>query len=142
VRIEFWSYFAVVQLGDGTNTDRSTPTADVLTSVAAITTGQSHTCALTTSGGVRCWGWNNEGPASAVHACGAFIPVFVESWSYFAVVQLGDGTVTARNTPSADVLTDVAAITAGGGHTCALTTSGGVRCWGNNFRGQASAVHA
>jgi alpha-tubulin suppressor-like RCC1 family protein len=58
-----------VQLGDGTNTDRNTPSADVLTSVASITAGIYHTCALTISGGVRCWGYNGYGQASAVHAC-------------------------------------------------------------------------
>ena len=59
-----------MQLGDGTNTDRKTPpSTDVLTSVAAIAAGGYHTCALTASGGVRCWGQNIEGQASAVHAC-------------------------------------------------------------------------
>ncbi len=78
MRIKFRSYFAVAQLGDGTNTDRSTPSVDVLTGVAAITAGQYHTCALTTTGSVRCWGQNVVGQASAVHACGAFVPVFIE----------------------------------------------------------------
>jgi alpha-tubulin suppressor-like RCC1 family protein len=58
-----------VQLGDGTNTNRNTPSADVLTSVAAISAGQYHACALTTSGGVRCWGHNVNGEVRDVHAC-------------------------------------------------------------------------
>ncbi len=57
------------QLGDGTVTGRSTPSTDVLTGVAAITAGDSYTCALTASGGLRCWGRNDVGEASAVHAC-------------------------------------------------------------------------
>ena len=62
---------------------------------------------------------------------------------YVECVQLGDGTNTNRTTPpSADVLTSVAAITAGGLHTCALTTAGGVTCWGSNQFGQASDMYA
>ena len=57
-----------MQLGDGTNTNRNTPPADVLTSVAAIAAGNDHTCALTTAGGMRCWGLNSNGQASAVPA--------------------------------------------------------------------------
>ncbi len=58
-----------MQLGVGTHVDRRMPSAesDVLTRVAAIAAGNEHTCALTTSGGVRCWGWNFFGQASAAH---------------------------------------------------------------------------
>ena len=79
--------------------------------------GHHHSCALTTSGGVKCWGNNGNG-------------------------QLGDGTLTDRTTP-VDVLASpgvplsgVAQISVGYLHTCALTTSGGAKCWGRNDYGQ------
>ena len=37
------------------------PDADVMTDVLAITTGDTHTCALMISGGIRCWGGNYYG---------------------------------------------------------------------------------
>jgi alpha-tubulin suppressor-like RCC1 family protein len=102
------------ELGDGTTTDRYVPpTGDVLGGVQAIATGCSHTCALMTTGGVRCWGYNGYG-------------------------QLGDGTTADFSTtpPTSDILSGVQAITAGHWNTCALMTTGGVRCWGDNRTGQ------
>lgn len=103
------------QVGDGTEVDRRTPqdVVGLLTQVTAITAGERHSCALTTSGGVKCWGNNHDG-------------------------ELGDGTRKDRVTP-VDVkglTTGVAAISAGWRHSCALTTAGGVKCWGNNHDGQ------
>jgi len=103
------------QLGRGDTTDSYTPTAiSVLTSgVTAITTGYGHACALTSAGGVKCWGHNESG-------------------------QLGDGTTDQHETPVdvSGLISNVIAIAAGTDHTCALLTTGGVACWGSNTNGQ------
>jgi hypothetical protein len=106
------------QLGDGTKINRWTP-VDVIgltSGVAAIEAGGLDTCAVTIHGGAKCWGSNNHG-------------------------RLGDGTTIDRSTPTnvIGLFTGVAAIRAndaGGAHTCAVLTSGGVKCWGNNETGQ------
>jgi cysteine-rich repeat protein len=113
--VKCWGDNGAGELGDGTTTDRHTAVdASGLTSgVAAIAAGNAYTCALTTDGGVRCWGYNGSG-------------------------QLGDGTTTNRYT-AVDVsglTSGVAAVAAGVYHACALTTAGGVKCWGDNYYGQ------
>ena len=50
------------QLGDGTTTERKTPTTvPGLSGVAAIAVGELHTCALMQGGTVKCWGLNASG---------------------------------------------------------------------------------
>jgi alpha-tubulin suppressor-like RCC1 family protein len=103
------------QLGDGSITNRTTP-VDVFglsSGVMALTAGEHHTCALMTSGGVKCWGLNTYN-------------------------QLGDSPEHVYSTP-VDVVglaSGVKALAAGFWHTCALTGIGGVKCWGANFNGQ------
>lgn len=89
--------------------------------VTQLSAGESHTCALTTAGGVKCWGYNRYG-------------------------QLGSTTNPRTNQPNTtplDVQTlgqGIVAIASGYFHTCALSSTGAVRCWGSNLYGQLGAA--
>jgi alpha-tubulin suppressor-like RCC1 family protein len=113
--VKCWGLNANGQLGDGTTTQRLTAVNvnGLGGGVAAIAAGASHTCALTNTGGVKCWGLNGNG-------------------------QLGDGTTTQRSAPVdvTGLASGVMAIAAGQYHTCALTGTAGVKCWGQNNDGE------
>jgi alpha-tubulin suppressor-like RCC1 family protein len=161
--VKCWGWNVYGQLGDGTTTDSLTP-VDVngLTSgVKAISAGYYDTCALTDAGAVKCWGYNGSGAlgdgtvddtstpvgvsgltsgASAVdtgfHTCA--IAGTAKCWGSNTFGELGNGTTASSSTP-VDVSglgNGVSAIVTGYAHTCALTSVGGVSCWGLNNRGQ------
>jgi alpha-tubulin suppressor-like RCC1 family protein len=110
-----WGDNGFGQLGDGTSTNRATPTNVVGLSagVVALSAGGYQTCAVTNGGAVKCWGYNDQG-------------------------QLGDGTTTSSPTP-VDVVglgAGVRSVAVGYAHTCVVTTGGAVKCWGANESGQ------
>ena len=130
--------------------------------VASVAAGGSETCAITTAGGLRCWGSNGTGqlgdgsktdrsapPAADVvsnavavavgasHACVVGTDGSVRCWGSGDNGRLGNGSTAALTAPAAQpTISGVKAIAAGSAHTCALTTAGGVRCWGSNDHGQ------
>lgn len=151
------------QLGDGSKTDRFTPTPVFggLT-FREISTGQAHTCALRTTGSVYCWGTNSTGqlgtsdktdhpqptlvPAALVfiqinaggnQTCGRLLSGTTYCWGDNRFGQLGDGSITERDVPT---------LVKGGlffnqvrtdsTHTCALTEAGAAYCWGANGSGE------
>ena len=114
-RIFCWGEDGDLQLGnDGFRIDSATPVQVAgITDAVAVTAGNGHTCALRSGGGVKCWGAGSSG-------------------------RLGNNSSSDQGTP-VDVfgpLTGVSAIAAGSAHTCAVTSAGGLKCWGNNGRGQ------
>lgn len=81
----------------------------------SMSAGNSHTCAVSTSGVPWCWGADDMG-------------------------QLGrnnfnDGDPAPAPVHTADMGT-VRSITTGGDHTCAVASNGKAWCWGNNTDGQ------
>jgi alpha-tubulin suppressor-like RCC1 family protein len=88
-----------------------------LTDVAAVEAGSAHSCARLTSGALRCWGYGVNG-------------------------EFGNGAFAASSVPVAvagpgGAELDVAAVSAGGLHTCAVAKAGGtLSCWGSRLFGQ------
>ena len=161
-----WGYNGEGQLGDGTRYTRTTPVgvAGLSSGVQSIAAGWDHTCALTAGGGVRCWGQNEHGelgdgtridrlqPVDVVGLSSGVVAVSagfdqtcallddgaVRCWGQNATGEVGDGTTTLRSSPVdvAGLSGDVASISAGYNHTCAVTTGGGALCWGANYSGE------
>lgn len=158
-----WGDNSAGALGDGTFTDRSTPTpvATSLVFQSISAAGGFHTCAVTAAGAAYCWGANGEGqlgdgtqtnrnvpvPVSGgrtfsaifagYHTCAVTSAGAAFCWGGNASGQTGDGTTTRRPSPvavsGALVFRDLAI---GIGHTCGVTTTGVAWCWGLNDRGQ------
>ena len=126
-RFECWGRNDAGQLGNGaTDTPgvwSPTPvfglsgTGKIVPGFVAL--GGSHSCAVVSTGAMKCWGDNSHG-------------------------QLGDGTRTRRLTPTSVTSTTTwkeNAIVAGDGHTCALTSTGSLYCWGANDRAQSGIAN-
>jgi alpha-tubulin suppressor-like RCC1 family protein len=116
-----WGYNFDGQLGDPelTGTQSASPVVVKLPvgrRATAVTAGFRHSCAVLDDGSAACWGSNFYG-------------------------QLGESPLTVAKSASPVVVKlpvgrRATAITAGGGHSCALLDNGSVTCWGYNPSGQ------
>ena len=114
-----WGAGASGQIGDGQFSQQTKPSPVTQTGGASafayVAAGHDHTCAVSSSGEAYCWGDNFFGQAGTG----------TDGNSY--------GTPAAVTMPGG---VSFGAITAGGGHTCALTTGGAAYCWGSGSLGQ------
>jgi len=159
-RVRCWGSNAQGQLGDGTQIDSSLPVEvrGLESRVTAIAAGGRHTCALSAEGRVWCWGANDDGQLGNKTKKTSLLPVGVDGLAGgMAAIAAGDGHTCAltgggglkcwgrndfgqlgnKTKKTSLIPVDVtglgsgmAAITAGGGHTCALSGAGAVECWG------------
>ena len=123
--VKCWGRNNKGQLGNGTTTNSSVP-VDVLvqaggaalSNIVSISSAQNHMCSLTQTGGVKCWGSNDNG-------------------------QLGNGTTTNSSVPvdvlvqaGGAALSGIVSISSGNSHNCALNKERWVYCWGSGNKGQ------
>ena len=98
-----------------------------LAGIVQVAAGKSHTCALTNTGEVLCWGDGDNGQLGndcnngGVNSC-------TTDKDHPVSVKDGDGSSTN--------LSGIVRIDVGGNHTCAVTSGGDVKCWGQGASGQ------
>jgi alpha-tubulin suppressor-like RCC1 family protein len=166
--VRCWGENSDGQLGSGIMTDKAVLTPlevkGLHSAATAVSAGGFHTCALLDTGGVQCWGYNNDGQvgdgtleskagpvdvkgldsgvvaisSGGYHACALLDTGEVRCWGWNSNGQLGDGTRKDSTAPVdiAELPPGIVSIACGYQHTCALTGMGAIRCWGNNFYGQ------
>ena len=127
-----------------------------------LVAGRQHTCMVTASRGVVCWGDNSRGQlgdattltrsgpiavtgladvtslasGTGDHTC-ALVNGSVWCWGLNDRGQLGDGTTTSSSIPvNVTGVTTAVGLAAGARHSCAVLTDGHVRCWGANGVGE------
>ena len=84
------------------------------TQMAAVSNGALHTCALSTAGGVFCWGSNTYSQTGNGNT---------STLSFGTIVSVAGAT------------SSITQISMGRYTSCALDTSGGLLCWGDNIYG-------
>jgi alpha-tubulin suppressor-like RCC1 family protein len=141
----------------------SAQTATVVTFTSAVSAGFDYSCALSSNGTIKCWGYNGEGElgngsftdssspvqvsgitdATAIsagndHTCALISDGTVECWGDNTYGQLGNGTSVGQSSTPVQVtdITSATAISSGSSHSCALLSGGPVKCWGLNGNGE------
>ena len=159
-----WGYNASGRLGDGTTTNRTTPTQiGTATTWSSVSAGVYHTVAIKTDGTLWAWGYNelygqlgdgtttNKDVPTQIGAETTWSSVFsgehhtaaiktngtLWAWGRNNSGQLGDGTTTDKTTPTQiGTATTWSSVSGGGYHTVARKSDGTLWAWGYNDDGQ------
>jgi alpha-tubulin suppressor-like RCC1 family protein len=164
--VKCWGSNAQGQLGDGTGNSSPTPVqvSGLSSGVKSIVLGRYFGCALTSAGGVTCWGTNAAGLGNAnatqsstptavdglssgvvaiasgpVNVCALTSAGAVQCWGYNSFDELGSGATVSSGrvpVPIVGLQTGVSAIAVGGLSACAVTTTQTIKCWGYGGDGQ------
>jgi alpha-tubulin suppressor-like RCC1 family protein len=159
-----WGAGGSGQLGDGVGMDRSIPAAIAGdTRWLVISTGAVHTCAVATDQSAWCWGGNPSGQIGNSSTSDQIFPTTIAAGQSFSTISAGGGhscavttagaalcwgantrSQTGTGLPDSLVLAPTAVtggltfrtISAGGQHSCGITSDSLAYCWGANTSGQ------
>jgi len=150
-----WGYNFDAQIGDGTTTDRHTPT-QVPGTWTSVAVGERHTCAIDSSTMLYCWGTELSGElgdgantnvqpapiaistgwstviAGYLHTCALKADGTLWCWGIGAETGLGTNALFPTQVGSDTWL----AVSSGIAHTCGVRSDGRLRCWGPNPYGE------
>ena len=108
----------------GRDTDNDNSGDGILGSIVQVSAGETHTCALNSSGNVLCWGQGTSGRLGNNATMNSSFPVQVVG-------------PDINNDNSGDgILGNIVQIGVGDYYACALNSSSNVLCWGFNGFGQ------
>lgn len=155
------SIFATGNVGDGTTITRDAMVhVDPGVTYFSVSFGTRHTCGITTSNLLKCWGMNTGGQLGIGNTIGQNLPVPVAAgflsvsvgttstcaidmsnklfcWGNNADGQLGLGSTTSHDLPQSVMpATDFSSVSVGANTACAVTVANDLYCWGNNNKGQ------
>ena len=129
--VKCWGYNNNGQLGIDNTTDMGDNSGEMAVlpvvnlgtgrTATAISSHESHSCAILDNASVKCWGNNQHGRLGL----GNTNTIGDESGEMAALTGIDLGTGRTAT-----------AIFAGGNHTCALLDNASVKCWGKNSSGQ------
>ena len=164
--VRCWGYADHGQVGNGvlgaTPIDTPVQVTGLTSGVIDISTSADHTCAVTSTGGVKCWGANDQGQLGNLSMNDSAVPIdvagvtgitaisagqahtcalgggVVTCWGANDAEQLGMDTSGAPSTPVAvpGLAAGVTMVSAGFEQTCVVTAGGGAQCWGGNTFGE------
>lgn len=121
-KVRCWGDNGYGNLGDGTLVDKLTPVeVSSITTATAVASASQFSCALLSDSTVKCWGLNTSGQVGT-EVSGSVNKTPVQ-------VSTASGT-----------LTNVALISAGTAHACAVLTDGSVWCWGQTTVNGTSSI--
>lgn len=151
----------VGQVGDGSSVRRvGAMIVDSGMQYQSVQVGTQHSCGISTTGTLKCWGLNSTGQLGIGNTITQSTPTVVggpyidaavglgstcainvsnqlQCWGQNTYGQLGLGNNTNYNTPQlVSGLGAVTKVSVGAGHACALNSTNELFCWGRNDWGQ------